>query len=281
MWNPLRAELDTVPPRRPPLPESSYIVCSTHRSGSGLLCRGLAATGIAGTPAEYFNPNQRVPLTRRWGCGDSLDEYAATLRARRTDAGGVFGTKLHWGQLEEIQAEALEHGSLVARPDPSLIERLLPGSRFVRIVRLDIDAQAVSLWTALQTGCWSLRSGAPAPPAGAVPYSYAGILRCRQEIVEGEVGWDRFFRRSAITPLEVVYEQLVAQYAAVVRDTLEGILPGRAAAAVVAPDSRRQAGQRSAELLARFSSEHRRHRLSAPRRARSALSAIRRRTRTS
>jgi LPS sulfotransferase NodH len=34
--------------------ESSYLVCGTPRSGTSLLCRLLAATGVAGRPEEYF-----------------------------------------------------------------------------------------------------------------------------------------------------------------------------------------------------------------------------------
>jgi len=33
---------------------ASYLVCASPRSGTELLCRGLAATGVAGCPREYF-----------------------------------------------------------------------------------------------------------------------------------------------------------------------------------------------------------------------------------
>src|SRR5262249_13821667 len=36
------------------LPRASYLVCASPRSGTELLCRGLAATGVAGRPQEYF-----------------------------------------------------------------------------------------------------------------------------------------------------------------------------------------------------------------------------------
>src|ERR1700742_1370636 len=35
-------------------PERAFIVCSTQRSGSTLLCNLLASTGVAGDPQEYF-----------------------------------------------------------------------------------------------------------------------------------------------------------------------------------------------------------------------------------
>jgi LPS sulfotransferase NodH len=35
-------------------PLSSYLVCASQRSGTTMLCRALADTGIAGAPDEYF-----------------------------------------------------------------------------------------------------------------------------------------------------------------------------------------------------------------------------------
>jgi len=37
-----------------PAPVVSYLVAATQRSGSTLLCRALADTGVAGRPEEYF-----------------------------------------------------------------------------------------------------------------------------------------------------------------------------------------------------------------------------------
>ena len=36
------------------IPEASYLICATPRSGSTLLCDALEGTGIAGRPAEHF-----------------------------------------------------------------------------------------------------------------------------------------------------------------------------------------------------------------------------------
>ena len=35
-------------------PDRSYLVCSTPRSGSALVCQALAQSGVAGRPEEYF-----------------------------------------------------------------------------------------------------------------------------------------------------------------------------------------------------------------------------------
>jgi trehalose 2-sulfotransferase len=36
------------------VPTTSYLVCASQRSGTTMLCRALADTGIAGCPDEYF-----------------------------------------------------------------------------------------------------------------------------------------------------------------------------------------------------------------------------------
>lgn len=56
-------------------------------------------------------------------------------------------------------------------------------------------------------------------------------------------------------PIEVVFEQLTADYEGEVRRVLAGILPGAPVAVVHPPGVARQSGERSAELIARFVEE--------------------------
>ena len=190
---------DTRPARPETPPERSYIVCSTPRSGSGLLCRALAGAGVAGSPLEYFNPLHRGRLVERWGCGPSLGGYVRALYALRTTPDGVFGAKLHWDQFVALRAEAL--GLPGSEPGYELsagfLERLLPGAVYVRIIRRDVNRQAVSLWFALHTGTWSVAASGGDDDGGErarVPYSFDGIERCRRLIENAELHWDRFLR---------------------------------------------------------------------------------------
>lgn len=252
--------VDNDPPLDPPLPDVSYVVCSTPRSGSNLLCRSLSRTGLAGDPAEYFNPIRRRPLTARWGSGASALEYADALRGRRTGANGVFGVKLHWSQLTALCDELPGHLAVGGIPSRSVIDELLPGSSFVRITRLDQEAQAVSFWVALNNREW-LRPAGDSPRAlPPTRYSFRGIERCRQEIVDGIVGWQCFFAVNAITPIDLTYEELAADHDAVVLRTLEQILPGAAIPAVPRPELVKQSDEHSGALLARYRVERARHR---------------------
>jgi trehalose 2-sulfotransferase len=231
--------------RREPTPaDVSYVVCCTMRSGSNLLCDGLTGTGVAGVPAEYFKPRERARLTERWGCGDTTADYIHELRARRSGPDGVFGMKLHSHQMRNLDALGV----------------LLPGAVYISLRRRDTDAQAVSLWTAHQTREFFREPGA-APARGTPPvrYSYGGILSARRSLVAGMREWDQFFERQAHAPIEVVYEQLGADYEREVRRVLAGILPWapdrQRRVAVQPPGVARQSGERSAELIARFVEE--------------------------
>src|SRR3954469_3299609 len=55
----------------------SYLVCATPRSGSTLLCRALAQTGVAGRPEEYFEARRdtgRPPAPRDYfGDAEGID----------------------------------------------------------------------------------------------------------------------------------------------------------------------------------------------------------------
>ena len=244
----------------------TYVVCSTPRSGSGLLCRGLGATGIAGAPLEYFHPAYRALLSRRWGCGSDLRANAEALQVRRTSRTGVLGTKLHWHQLEAVHAEA----QLATTPGAQfeqcagLVEELL-GARpsYVRVVRRVVHRQAVSLWTAEHTGAWSRTKDDAGPAPRRVPYSFAGIRRCLERIAIGEVHWDRFFRLEEVHPVEVTYEELSSDYAGAVARVLQRLVPD-ARAEIAPPITVRQADERSEELLERFLADLSRARFGSP-----------------
>lgn len=256
VWDPLRPELDTWPPRDPRLAVTSYVVCSTPRSGSGLLCRGLAATCMAGAPAEYFNPNQRRPLSARWQTGTDLHAYVRELRARRTSPAGILGVKLHWDQLEHLRGEVMRLSAreIELHRSTELLDELFPGSTYVHVRRADVDRQAISLWTALHTGVWSARMSAAADPLCHVPYSFKGISRQRASILYGEKLWARAFARTGIQPVVVLYEEFVAAYERTIASVLERAAGQSLDVTEVAqPDSRRQGDDaRSEELLALF-----------------------------
>ena len=217
-------------------PNHAYIVCSTQRSGSTYLCRLLASTGVAGNPQEYFearaetgmppHPSYFLAGLPRTGTGVRDDprpvdapEYAdlrlvdgwrahleRTFRLGTT-GNGVFGTKLMWNQLSDVEQHAMALPELAGLTGSELLERLFGGPAYVWIRRADRVRQAISLWRALQTGAWRLESPTDDESTSKPQYSFEGIEHLRRRLTADDEGWGRFFARSKLEPLELYYEE--------------------------------------------------------------------------
>ncbi len=233
-------------------PSRSYVVCSTPRCGSGLLFRGLAGSGKLGVPLEYFNPLTRVPLAERWQCGTGLDSYVEALHTNRCTPTGLFGSKLHWDQLPRLRAEAGlgSDDALDYKTADSLLERLFPEPRFIRIVRLDLDSQAVSYWRALHSNVWSIEASADRPPQDT-PYSFEGIDRCRRVLENGELCWERLIRARGEKALVISYEELTESYEQTLMRVADYVSPG-VDVTIPTPKTGRMSDEHSQELLERY-----------------------------
>jgi trehalose 2-sulfotransferase len=199
-------------------PATFYLVCGTPRSGTSLLCGLLAGTGVAGRPEEYFWRGDEPAWSERWGVSGFADYLRATV-AQGSTPNGVFGAKVMWGYLPDLL------GKLAALPggrgldDRVLLERAFPGLRCLWIWREDVVAQAVSWSKAIQTNVWSAADDR-APAATPPRFDFQQIHHLVREAVAGRAGWERWFRRHAIEPLPIRYEDLVADKAGTTRRAL-------------------------------------------------------------
>lgn len=186
---------------------TTYLICTTPRSGSNLLCDRLTATGVLGTPTEYLEMNLAVAyLTNRWRV-DNLLDYLETLKAKRTGSNGVFANKVHWRQVTAL-SDLIWPGT----DGPSIescaavLDLLFPNSYLVHLRREDRLAQAVSLFKAFGTGAWSSyfeqRRDLP-------DYDFASILSHYRALVWEEVSWEAFFQAAGVTPLRLTYRMVV------------------------------------------------------------------------
>ena len=112
-------------------PARAYVVCATPRSGSTLLCEMLADSGIAGRPSEHVEElrNRGRPNEPREYFADvedrsvlellpasgpprphagGIEERLAALMSYATTANGVFGTKVMWSYLADLQERLAE-----------------------------------------------------------------------------------------------------------------------------------------------------------------------------
>lgn len=244
-------------------PPANWVMASVPRSGSTLLCRVLWDTGRVGAPKEYMNPMQlrdwearlgATPLRRftygllfgraaglARGTGWSKERLAAHLnrvRARRSDASGRFGLKIHYHHLERWFFQRRWS-----------IDELLAPQSWVRIVREDRVAQAVSWARALQSGRWAAHQRATLPSF----YRARQIDRLLAEVDRQEAGWDALFEQRDQQPLRVTYEELVDDIPGTVRRVLAHLgVPDAATVRVAEPDLRRLSDDTSARWIARY-----------------------------
>ena len=254
---------DLPPPAGAP---QTFVVASVPRSGSTLLCRVLWDTGGVGAPKEYLNPMQLrdwevrfgSPLSRfghgllfgraaglargRGWSRERFVKHVERVRERRSDASGRFGLKLHYHHYESwFPARGWD------------IEALLAPRHWVRILRRDRVAQAVSWVRALQSGRWVARQRATLPSM----YRERQIERLLDEIDRQEAGWDAFFAERSAAPLILWYEDLASDMSATVRAVLAYLGVARAESVAVAePDLKRLADETSARWIERYRASH-------------------------
>jgi trehalose 2-sulfotransferase len=188
-----------VPPRpaAPVRPSESYVVCATPRCGSWFLCGLLASTGVAGRPHEWFWRDTRASLERAWGMRND-EEYLELVLAAGTTRNGVFGAKVMFGSLPGLEP--------------------FPNPRFIWMRRRDRVAQAVSFARAVQSGHWHKWDP---PPREEPEYRFDAIEALHDELEQLEHGWQAWFERKGVEPLEVVYEEVATDPAGETRRVLE------------------------------------------------------------
>lgn len=264
---------------------TSYLICSTPRTGSSLLCDALTDTGVAGRPEEYFQFRARTGFPRRpqeyfEGAGDPeiLDILGPRTRVEEDEAlydpsrferyeqylewavqagttpNGVFGAKVMWGYFNGFVTGlrwALPNRQRL--PVPELVQAVFPNLTYITMSRRDKVRQAVSLWRALQTWSWSSEQRAA---AGRLTYSHAAIAHLIRDIEDHELGWRSYFRECGVEPFDVVYEDFAGRYEDSIRDVLRHLGIAEAHTVPIAvPTRRRQADDLSRRWAERYSAE--------------------------
>jgi len=135
-----------------------YLIFSTQRTGSELLCAYLRERAI-GVPLEYFGP---ASLAERLDCLDGngrtmFQRYVPLLEAKRTTPNGIFGMKLHPGQLEALSESN----------DEKAIRFLDLFGKIIVLRRRDKVLQAISLARAIITGQFHNVAGDETRPLSA------------------------------------------------------------------------------------------------------------------
>jgi LPS sulfotransferase NodH len=219
----------------------TYIIASENRTGSYLLCDGLTSTKIAGSPTESLSAEYRHDLCRTFFGKDGKDvDFSASMKAMARHLmtpNGVFGAKVHWDQVVELWYESGYDGP----PYVFLLDEF-PGARYIHLSRRDTLAQAISLSIARQTNEWWRTTDTQTMHAKKCiepVFNAAEILSIEADLIRQREAWRYFFRTEGITPLEMEYETLVADYRGQVARALDFLGLDSAAARDI-PESRMQ-----------------------------------------
>jgi LPS sulfotransferase NodH len=198
---------------------TSYLICTTHRTGSTLLCEALKTTGLAGRPEEYFWRDYERMWRQRWGTQTYRDYLAAAL-ARTTTPNGVFGAKVMWAYLHDFVGKVRQLPEYDNLPISALLSTLFPNLHYIYITRRDKVRQAISLWRAVQTQVWAEFTDELVAPAQEPVFDFASIEHRRQNILRHETAWQRYFAGCGVTPFTVVYEDLITARESITLDIL-------------------------------------------------------------
>lgn len=202
----------------------SYLICSTPRSGSNLLCEALKNTKLAGRPHQYF----WFPNIEKWAKKYDLSPetdftgYTKGVIERSATSNGVFALKSMWDFLLEFEQRLRStpefsgfNGSL-----HELLAAVFPNLKYVHIFRRDKIRQAVSLVRAMQSDLWTSQQQDIRGPKADLRFDPVAIQAMLRDLEEAEAGWASLFKAAGVQPHVVVYEDLVAAY----EETAVGVL---------------------------------------------------------
>lgn len=214
----------------------SYIICTTPRSGSTLLCKLLTATGISGVPDSHFHSPHLSDWMRYYAL--SPDSYSnehdlinAIFRAARRRGTGdtpIFGLRMQRGSFDFFMQKLLMISTNNSTDsDAERIQAAFGKTLFIHLTRENKLEQAISLVKATQTGLWHKapdgteleRQQASQEPV----YDAEAIEREMDRLTTLEALWNTWFSEQTIEPLRISYDDLSATPIEVVNTILKGL----------------------------------------------------------
>ena len=240
----------------------SYLLCSTPRTGSTLLCGLLESTGVAGHPASYFRRPDEDAFAAQWAIprpSDGVSSYAdfleAALSAGTTD-NGVFAARIMWGTLDELVERMGTVFPEFAGDDLDLLDHAFARPRFVYLRRRDVLGQAVSLLRAEQTDVWHDADDSEPQQLKQDPFYDSERIRSMIRTIEDDnAAWREWFASVGIRPYSVAYEDLEADQERATKGILEFLELELPPSRTIVGRHKRLRDQLSAEWVERYRAE--------------------------
>lgn len=189
-------------PQQNQIPQKSYAIVTTPRSGSTYLCDLLKSTAIAGHPSEHLRLATQE-LSRY--CNFNYLKLLDNLQEYRTTKNSVFGTKLISHFLFELRK---------TKPDFKVFMQSI--DQFILLIRKDKVAQAISLVLAQKTEVWHLHSEATKTDYQSqlesivIDHNLLKEVEAKVAFIEQqEAQLKKILADHQIEPLVVVYEDIL------------------------------------------------------------------------
>ncbi|MCI4662037.1 MAG: Stf0 sulfotransferase family protein [Neomegalonema sp.] len=235
-------------------PEHSYIICTSHRSGSNLLCDALRKTGALGNPQEWFM-YLKGARKKDWQDCDSLERYMARVYAEGTRGGPVLGVKMMWPHLVHLNDRLLDWTDHSEIELYDWMKKAFPNCRFIFLSREDKLRQAISLEKAKQSGQYTKRGGADGQTV-EYRYGFKRLSKVLRWLERRDQEWEAFFTRNNISVHRLTYERLVADMDTEVRAVFDFLgLEDAQTRPIDAPTLQRQSDTRNDRWHERYESE--------------------------
>lgn len=184
-----------------PMAKAGLFLCFTNRCGSTLVASEASSLGFCGKPNnhlnyEFFNADFVEEFSDRNDISN-LQDYVEAIYEEFGSPLGLFFTK---GSLDQ----------LAWMKRCGVIGIAVPTYHYLRVVRRDLIAQAVSLLIAQQTGQWTTIH---APSADRPSYDHQSIADAVAYLAKTAAEIDIYFSILDINPTCFVYEDILADLA--------------------------------------------------------------------
>ena len=241
----------------------SYVVCTSPRSGSTLLCKLLAATGVSGNPASYFfDPSVEdwlADLDIKVDAGKTEREVLKVVLREVVKKGrsgtGMFGLRQQAHGLAFLSKKLADLYPREAT-DAVRFQRAFGTTLYIHLTRDDKIAQAVSFVKARQTGLWHMAPDGSelerSAPHRELSYDVKALQGCVETMMAYDYSWYEWFLRAGIKPLRIRYDDLANDPVGILRDVLGRLGLDQAAAKGSVPGVKKLADTTSVQWAAQF-----------------------------
>jgi trehalose 2-sulfotransferase len=239
------------------------MICTAPRSGSTLLCKLLASTGVAGNPASWFyeasvagwledlDLEPQPDMSER----EMLDAVFRAAIQKGRGGTGPFGLRQQ-GDSFPFLFEKLAVLCPDATTDVARFEKIFGATLFIHLTRPDKVEQAVSYLKAEQTGLWHVAPDGTelerVAPHREPVYDEDSLRACVAMLTEYDRVWNAWFLREGITPFRISYDNLAADPIETLRGALDALGLDRAAANGVTPGVKKLADHVNQDWVMRF-----------------------------